>query len=93
MPIKPVETNNLIGNNENLYETIVLLGKRSREINDEVRSELSDKLQLFNTFNESEEEVEINYEQIKISMEYEVLPKPTVRSVNEKLTDGIPYHY
>ena len=38
MPLKPVDINDLIGKNENVYESIVLLGKRSREINDGGRS-------------------------------------------------------
>lgn len=93
MPLKPVDINDLIGENENVYESIVLLGKRSREINDEIRSELYDKLSLFNEFTESEEENEVNHEQVKISIEYEVKPKPTVRSIGEKLNNDMPFHY
>ncbi len=93
MPIKPVDTFKLVGENENVYEAIVLMGKRAREINDEIRSELYDKLALFNEFTESEEEMEVNHEQIKISMEYEVKAKPTVQSIAEKLNTDIAFHY
>lgn len=93
MPINPVDTNKLVGNNKNLYEAITVLGKRARMINDQERLELEEKLSQHKEFSDSDEEVEINHEVIKISLEYELRPKPTVNAIHEKLKNDIEFHY
>lgn len=93
MPINPVDTDKLIGSNTNIYEAINVLAKRARHINDEIRAELHDKLSLFSELVESEEENEVNVEQARISIEYELKNKPTVQSIVEKSDKDFEYHY
>ncbi|MBN8705168.1 MAG: DNA-directed RNA polymerase subunit omega [Bacteroidetes bacterium] len=93
MPINPVDLKIVQGANENVYEAINVLGKRARHINDEVRAELHDKLSLFSELVESDEEQEVNHEQARISIEYELRDKPTIQSIKEKSKNDMEFHY
>ena len=75
----------------NLYESIVIMGKRAEQINAEIRSELHNKLDEFAVHNSTLEEVFENREQIEISKHYEKMPKPTSIAIREWLDDEI-YH-
>lgn len=73
----------------NLFETIVLLGKRSNQISQEMKEELLSKLEEFATHQDNLEEVFENREQIEISKFYERLPKPHSIAIDELLDDKI----
>ena len=60
----------------NVYETIVVLSKRSNQINSELKEELSQKLDEFASTTDNLEEIFENREQIEVSRFYERLPKP-----------------
>ena len=60
----------------NLFETIVVLSSRSKQLAIEMKDELNSKLEEFITPTDSLEEVFENREQIEISKFYERLPKP-----------------
>lgn len=75
----------------NLFETIVLLSKRSNQISREMKEELSQKLEEFGSHSDNLEEVFENREQIEISRHYERLPKPHSIAVQE-LIDGAIHH-
>jgi len=60
----------------NLFETIVILSNRSKQLAIEMKDELNSKLEEFITPTDSLEEVFENREQIEISKFYERLPKP-----------------
>jgi hypothetical protein len=66
------------------------MAKRASQVNDDLKSELIEKLEEFATFNDSLEEVFENKEQIEVSRYYERLPKPTAIAVKEWL-DGEIY--
>ena len=73
----------------NIYKAIAVMSKRASQINEDLKSELIDKLEEFATFNDSLEEVFENKEQIEVSRFYERLPKPTSIAVQEWLDDEI----
>ena len=75
----------------NVYETIAILAKRSRQISMEMKEELLEKINEFATVNNSLEEVFENKEQIEVSRYYERLPKSTSIAIQE-LTEGKIYH-
>jgi DNA-directed RNA polymerase subunit K/omega len=75
----------------NIYEAIALLAKRSNQINQELKEELTSKLEEFATTHDNLEEIFENREQIEISKFYERLPKPTAIAVQELLEDKIYY--
>jgi len=76
---------------ENIYKAIAIMAKRASQVNEDLKSELIDKLEEFATFNDSLEEVFENKEQIEVSRFYERLPKPTSIAVQEWLNDEIYY--
>ena len=67
----------------NIYETVAIIGKRANQSSQEMKAELSKKLQEFATGNDNLEEVFENREQIEISRYYEKLPKPTLIATKE----------
>jgi len=77
----------------NIYKAIVIMGKRSEQINSELKNELNKKLDNFANYNDSLEEVFENREQIEVSKYYEKLPKPTLVAIDELLNNDIYYRY
>lgn len=75
----------------NIYESIVIMGKRAEQINQEMKSELIQKLDEFAAHTDSLEEVFENREQIEVSKFYERLPKPTAIAVKEWLDNDVYY--
>jgi DNA-directed RNA polymerase subunit K/omega len=67
----------------NIYESVVIMGKRANQIGVEIKQDLSKKLAEFASSNDSLEEVFENREQIEISRYYEKLPKPTLLAIQE----------
>lgn len=78
-------------NTENIYESIVIIGKRANQIAGDIKEELHSKLADFATVNDNLEEVFENREQIEISKHYERMPKPTLLAVNDFMNDKIYY--
>ncbi|MDX1652523.1 MAG: DNA-directed RNA polymerase subunit omega [Brumimicrobium sp.] len=74
---------------DNIYESIVMLGKRANQINVELKEELTQKLQEFASSTDNLEEVFENREQIEISRFYERLPKPVSMAMEEMKNDKI----
>lgn len=75
---------------ENIYSIINILGKRANQVNSVIKTELYKRLDEFNAYNDSMEEVFENKEQIELSKFYEGLPKPTAIAIQEFL-DGEIY--
>jgi len=76
---------------DNIYESIVIIGRRANQIASNVKEELHSKLAEFATANDNLEEVFENREQIEISKHYERMPKPTLVALDEFLNDKIYY--
>ena len=75
----------------NVYESIVVISKRARQIAVNIKEELNNKLAEFATTVDNLEEVFENREQIEISKFYERLPKPTTTALEEFLESKIMY--
>ncbi len=73
----------------NVYESIVMLAKRSNQINVDLKEELTQKLQEFASSTDNLEEIFENREQIEISRFYERLPKPVAMAIDELMSDNI----
>ena len=74
----------------NLYETIVVLSKRSNQLSQNLKKELAEKMEEFVIPNDTLEEVFENREQIEISKFYERLAKPHSIAIKE-LEDELIY--
>lgn len=77
----------------NLYESVVVISKRSRQIATDLKEELNSKLAEFATTVDNLEEVFENREQIEISKYYERMPKPTNSAIEEFLEGKVMYRY
>ena len=75
----------------NIYQSIVIMGKRAEQINQEMKSELIQKLDEFASHTDSLEEIFENREQIEVSKFYERLPKPTSIAIKEWMSNDIYY--
>lgn len=75
----------------NVYQSIVIMGKRAEQINQEMKTELIQKLDEFASHTDSLEEIFENREQIEVSKFYERLPKATSISIKEWMTGDIYY--
>lgn len=67
----------------NIYESIVILSKRANQVNNEMKEELTSKLEEFASSTDNLEEIFENREQIEVSRFYERLPKPGAISMQE----------
>ncbi|MBS7566928.1 DNA-directed RNA polymerase subunit omega [Mucilaginibacter sp. Bleaf8] len=76
---------------DNIYESLVIMGKRANQISNNIKEELHQKLSEFASSNDNLEEVFENREQIEISKHYEKLPKPVLVAIQEFL-DGKVYY-
>ena len=70
-------------NTGNIYETVIIVSRRSNQIAVEMKQELNKKLEEFASYSDNLEEVFENREQIEISKFYERLPKPTLIALQE----------
>ena len=75
----------------NIYQSIVMMSKRSNQLSVELKEELTQKLQEFASTTDNLEEIFENREQIEISRFYERLPKTAAIAIQELLADKI-YH-
>jgi len=73
----------------NLFETIVVLSKRSNQLSQDLKKELAEKMEEFVIPNDTLEEVFENREQIEISKFYERLAKPHSIAIKELEDDQI----
>lgn len=91
MAIQTVDLDGLAAQTGNIYESVVIISKRSRQIASKRKAEIDDKLQYFEGFEpEMENDPRFHEEQVKISVEYEKMPKPTEAAIHE-MFDGEVY--
>ncbi len=69
----------------NVYESVVVISKRAKQIASNIKEELNNKLAEFATTVDNLEEVFENREQIEISKFYERMPKSTSTATEEFL--------
>ncbi len=73
----------------NIYESCVVVSKRSNQISVDLKEELIGKLNEFASTTDNLEEIFENREQIEISRFYERLPKTNAMALKEFLDDKV----
>jgi DNA-directed RNA polymerase subunit K/omega len=97
--VKPVAMHDFLEQTGNIYEAIIVAAKRSRQIHDDFKIELTQQLETLkalNTTPEQEEDSEVtvaNPDQLKISLDFEKRRKPTEVAIDEVREKKIPYRY
>lgn len=87
------DLNVLARDTQNVYESVSIISKRSRQISAVVKEELSSKLAEFATTVDNLEEIFENREQIEISRYYERMPKSTIVAIEEFQNEELSYRY
>ncbi len=82
---------NITDKTGNIYQSVVVISKRARQIAINLKEELNNKLAEFATTVDNLEEVFENREQIEISKFYERMPKPTATATEEFMEDKLVY--
>ena len=95
MAIKTLEIKELEAKAANVYEAIVVLSKRSRQINEETKLEFQQRIENLVALPGNPDEVEdiANPDQLKISLEFEKRPKPTEEAIEELMNDQLVHRY
>lgn len=73
-----------------IYESIVAMGIRARQINDDLKQKLTKLLQDVATSIDSEEP---NFDQLQISKQFDNKPKPTVSAMKEMYESQLEYSF
>ena len=89
--LKTRESSVLSEPTENIFESLVIIGKRARQISSIQKEELNGKLAEFASTVDNLEEIFENREQIEISKFYERTPKPTTTATEEFLNDEVTF--
>jgi len=87
------DLNVLAKDTHNVYESVSIISKRSRQISAVLKEELSSKLAEFATTVDNLEEIFENREQIEISRYYERMPKSTIVAIEEFQNAELSYRY
>ncbi len=75
----------------NVYESIVVVSRRAKQIAIKMKEELNGKLAEFATTVDNLEEIFENREQIEISKYYERMPKPSSLALEEFFEDKVVF--
>jgi DNA-directed RNA polymerase subunit K/omega len=91
--VQPRDVMDLVNKSGNIYESIAIIAKRSRQISSDLKWEIQRKLEEFAVNSDTIEEVQENKEQIEISKFYERLPNTPIIATAEYLNDEIQIRY
>lgn len=89
MAIKTIDMNFLADMTGNVYKSVAILAKRSRQISTQQKAELDEKLAYFEGFEQELEDPRFQEEQAKVSIEYERKPEPTELAIDEMIEQEI----
>lgn len=98
MTIRPLDIQALIEKAGNIYLAIVGMSKRARQLNEDLKIEYNQRIEMLqqSRYSDTEEEIEsprANPDQIDIAKEFERRPKPTEISIREMLDDKLILQY
>jgi DNA-directed RNA polymerase subunit K/omega len=91
--LKPIDLDKLEKTAENIYEAIVVTSKRSRQINEELKIQMTQEIETVTTKSTDDEEQEANPDMANISLKYEKMDKPTIRALREMFASEIEFRY
>ncbi|TRZ65939.1 DNA-directed RNA polymerase subunit omega [bacterium] len=77
---------------KNIYEAVVIASKRARQVNDEMKMELNQRLEPV-IAKETEDDTIMNQDKLNISLEFEKRKKPTLQATEEIIDGKLSYRY
>lgn len=91
--VKARDIRGLASRSSNIYESIAVITRRARQLSNDLKKELHDKLEEFVVVTETIEEIHENKEQIEISRSYEKMASPTILATEEFLNGDLEWRY
>ncbi len=85
MAIKTIDMDLLAKMTGNIFESVSILSKRSRQISRNTKSDLDEKLAYFEGFEQELEDPRFQEEQARVSLEYEVKPESTEQAIDQMI--------
>jgi DNA-directed RNA polymerase subunit K/omega len=94
MALKPIDLEFFNRPDKNVHECIVAASRRARQINEEIKIEFNQRVEMITVKTEGEgEENDVNPDQLKISLEFEKRTKPTDTALGELTSDKLKWRY
>lgn len=92
MSIKTLDIERFESKAQNIYEAVAIASTRAKQINDEEKMELNQRLEPI-IAKEEEDDTIMNQDKLNISLEFESKNKPTIRAIKEILNDEITFRF
>ena len=92
MALKTIDIKQLEAKAENLYEAVAIASRRARQINNELKIELMQRLEPI-IARETEDDTIMNQDKLNVSLDFEKRDKPTFQAVKELMDDELQYRY
>ncbi len=92
MAIETKDLEKLESSTANLYESIVVASKRARQLNDQQKMELAQRLEPI-IAKETEDDTIMNQDKLNISLEFEKREKPTLNAVDELIEGKLNFRF
>ena len=92
MSVKTIDLEKFEQDAENLYEAVIVASKRARQVNDEIKMELNQRLEPI-IAKETEDDTIMNQDKMNISLEFEKRSKPSIQAIDEVLNREIKFRY
>jgi DNA-directed RNA polymerase subunit K/omega len=92
MAIKTLDIERFESKAQNVYEAVAIASMRAKQINDEEKMELNQRLEPI-IAKEEEDDTIMNQDKLNISLEFEQKDKPTLQAVKEMLNDEINFRF
>lgn len=89
MGIRTINVDQLTTQCDNIYEAIVVVSKRARQVAAKQKAELDDKLAYYEGFSSDMENLRMQEEQARVSLEFETQPKPPEVAIQDLLNNEI----
>lgn len=87
--VNPVEVKMKESARGSLYESIVAMGLRARQVNDQIKTQLQAK--MADIITDGDESEGTNFDQLAVSREFDSVPKPTFIAMREMFDDALEY--
>lgn len=93
MAIKTLDLDALTSQTSSIYETVVILSKRARQIAADEKTELDNRLSYYEGFGPEMEDARMAEEQTRVSVEFERRPKATEVSIDQMRDHEVYFRY
>lgn len=93
MSIQTIDLDALRDQTGNIYEAVVILSKRARQLAADEKAELDEKLSYFEGFGPEVEDARMLEEQARVSLEFEKRGKSTEGAIGEMLRNEVFFRH